>query len=53
MSTWKRIVTGAAVILFVAAISGCSQNEHRSTTIRETQHESPVVEESHGEMIVE
>ncbi|MBN2448063.1 MAG: hypothetical protein JXO22_15140 [Phycisphaerae bacterium] len=53
MNNWKRILIGTVVVLFVTAISGCSQNEHRKTTIRETQHEGPVVEESHGEMIVE
>lgn len=35
------------------AITGCSQNEHKKTTITQEEKEGPVEDTSPGEMIVE
>ena len=51
MRMWRAVLLGLVVVAGLAA-SGC-RDERREVIIRETQHESEVVDQSPGEMIVD
>jgi hypothetical protein len=54
MQSWFRhlfVVAGLGTVLLLAA--GCAEREHRKVRVTEEQHESEVVEEQPGEMVVE
>lgn len=54
MNGWFRGIVLTVVGLFVLLpVAACSSREHREIRMSEERHESPVVEEDPGEMVVE
>ena len=43
----------SAAVLALTLTTGCHRSERRQTTVIEEQHESEVIEQAPGEMIVE
>lgn len=41
------------LLLLVFTLVSCAKNEKREVTVQERQHESEVIEEQPGEMVVE
>ncbi|MBU0638600.1 MAG: hypothetical protein KKB50_07025 [Planctomycetes bacterium] len=54
MQTWiRRLALGLCTAVALFVLSGCAEHEHRKVRVVEEQHEGEVVDEGHGEMVVE